>query len=177
MAKQYYDQKINKNTDWGGDASTGGLQVKGSRVQEYIKGEIADLHAADTAAEKANPSIFGGFVDNVSLKNTDAGSNYVKVVYDTTRHMFFAVTLENEVEKYHRQYDKWAVYNDGDFPSAHPYEGKLYVYGTGIYLWNGEALVSITATASEQDVRGIVTDYTSSVEPEPEPEPEPEENS
>lgn len=47
MAKDYYDQKIGPNTDWGGDASTGGKQVKGSRVQEYIKGEIADLHAAD----------------------------------------------------------------------------------------------------------------------------------
>ena len=43
MAKEYYDQKIGPNTDWGGDSSTGGKQVKGSRVQEYIKGEIAEL--------------------------------------------------------------------------------------------------------------------------------------
>lgn len=48
MAKEYYDHKIGPNTDWGGDSSTGGLEVKGNRVQEYIKGEIADLHAADT---------------------------------------------------------------------------------------------------------------------------------
>ena len=48
MAKQYYDQKINKNTDWGGDRSTGGLQVKGSRVQEFIKDELnASLRKED----------------------------------------------------------------------------------------------------------------------------------
>lgn len=168
MAKEYYHGTITDQTDWGGDNSTGGLQVGGDRIQEWIKGKVSALEGADADAEVKNPSIFGGFVDNVSLKNTDAGSDYIKVVYDRTRHMFFAVTLENEVEKYHRQYDKWAVYNDGNFPSAYPYEGKLYVYGTGIYLWDGEQLVSITAIASEQDVRSIVTDYISSVEPEPE---------
>ena len=39
MAKQY-DNKITRNTDWGGDASTGFLPVKGSRVQEFIKDEL-----------------------------------------------------------------------------------------------------------------------------------------
>lgn len=151
MAREYYDQPINSQTDWGGDASTGNLQVKGSRVQEYIKGEIADLHTADGDAEKKNPSVFGGFVDDVSLKNTDAGSNYVKVVYDTTRHMFFAVTLENEVEKYHRQYDKWAVFNNGDFPNAYPYAGKVYVYGDNIYLWSSTALVNSSLTIVENN--------------------------
>ena len=34
MAK-YFDEKINRNTDWGGDESTGNLKVKGSRVQEF----------------------------------------------------------------------------------------------------------------------------------------------
>ena len=53
MAKQYYDQKINKNTDWGGDASTGGLQVKGSRVQEFIKDE---LNASLRKEENNDPS-------------------------------------------------------------------------------------------------------------------------
>lgn len=28
-----YNEKINKSTDWGGDASTGGLPVAGNRVQ------------------------------------------------------------------------------------------------------------------------------------------------
>lgn len=54
MAKQYYDQKINKNTDWGGDRSTGGLQVKGSRVQEFIKGEFDRIDEAITVASEAS---------------------------------------------------------------------------------------------------------------------------
>jgi hypothetical protein len=32
MASKYYDQEINRNTDWGGDESTGGLPVTGKRV-------------------------------------------------------------------------------------------------------------------------------------------------
>lgn len=159
MAKEYYDLPISPSTDWGGDSSTGNKQVKGNRVQEYIKGEIADLHAADTAAEKANPSIFGGFVDNVSLKNTDAGSDYIKVVYDTTRHMFFAVTMEGDVEKYHSQYDQFDVYNNGVWPNAYPYNGKLYVCDDKIWIGNGTGLINTTAVASEEDVRAIVTDY------------------
>ena len=35
-----YNEKINKSTDWGGDASTGGLPVAGNRVQEFIKGSL-----------------------------------------------------------------------------------------------------------------------------------------
>lgn len=149
MAKEYYDQPITDNQKWGGDASTGGLQVKGSRVQAWIKSKLTALEVADADAAKNNPSVFGGFVENVSLKNTDAGSSYVKVVYDTVRHMFFAVTLENEVEKYHRQYDKWAVYNDGDFPNAKPYSGKVYVFGSTIYQWNGTKLESSIMSQEE----------------------------
>jgi hypothetical protein len=174
MAKEYYDQPINDQTKWGGDASTGGLQVKGSRVQEWIKNKISALEASDIAAEKQNPSVFGGFVNNVSLKNTDAGSDYIKVVYDTTRHMFFAVTLDGEVEKYHRQYDKWSVYNNGEFPNAYPYNGKMYLYGANVYVWDGEALLSATTVASEQDVRSIVSNWITEQQPSPEPEPEPE---
>ena len=37
MAKEYYDKEIDKHTDWGGDESTGGIPVKGNRVQEFIK--------------------------------------------------------------------------------------------------------------------------------------------
>lgn len=39
MAK-YFDEKINRSTDWGGDESTGNLKVKGSRVQEFIKEQL-----------------------------------------------------------------------------------------------------------------------------------------
>ena len=37
---EYYDEEINRNTDWGGDASTGGIPVSGGRVQEWLKNEI-----------------------------------------------------------------------------------------------------------------------------------------
>ena len=35
-----YKGKITRNTDWGGDASTGGLPVAGSSVQNFLKDEI-----------------------------------------------------------------------------------------------------------------------------------------
>ena len=35
-----YDKKINRYTDWGGDASTNYLPVAGNRVQESIKEEL-----------------------------------------------------------------------------------------------------------------------------------------
>ncbi|MGN1028844.1 MAG: hypothetical protein ACI4P7_01995, partial [Bacilli bacterium] len=37
MSKKVYDGEINKNTDWGGDSTTGNLPVSGRRVQEFIK--------------------------------------------------------------------------------------------------------------------------------------------
>ena len=37
---KYYDEEITRNTDWGGDESTGGLAVSGGRVQEWLKNEI-----------------------------------------------------------------------------------------------------------------------------------------
>ena len=37
---KYYDEEITKETDWGGDESTGGLAVSGGRVQAWLKNEI-----------------------------------------------------------------------------------------------------------------------------------------
>lgn len=39
MAELWFD-KINRNTDWGGDASTNNLPVAGSAVQDFIKSEL-----------------------------------------------------------------------------------------------------------------------------------------
>ena len=39
MAK-VFDEPITRNTDWGGDESTGGLKVSGRRVQEFIKDSL-----------------------------------------------------------------------------------------------------------------------------------------
>ena len=40
MAEELYDKEINFDTDWGGDESTGGIKVKGNRVQEFLKKEL-----------------------------------------------------------------------------------------------------------------------------------------
>ena len=112
--------------------------------------------------------MFAGFVDNVTLKNQDAGSDYVKVVYDVTRHTFLAVTMDGTTEKYHRQYDDFAVYNDGTWPNSHPYSGKVYICGANTYVYDGSELVSTSQVATEESVRAIVSGY----EPAPEPESE-----
>ena len=166
MAKQYYDQKINKNTDWGGDSSTGGLQVKGNRVQEFIKEQLQNLEDADAAAAVKNPSVFGAFVEDVSPKaaTSDAGSDYDMVVYDTVKHQFFAAKTVEETTTYYRKFDKFDEYNEGSYTNAHPYEGKLYICGNNIYAYDGEALESTAKVATEESVRAIVSGY----EPTPE---------
>ena len=37
---KYYDEAITRDTDWGGDTSTGNIPVSGGRVQEWLKTEI-----------------------------------------------------------------------------------------------------------------------------------------
>ena len=37
---KYYDDEITRDTDWGGDESTGNQPVSGGRVQEWLKNEI-----------------------------------------------------------------------------------------------------------------------------------------
>lgn len=37
---EYYDEAITRDTDWGGDESTGNQPVSGGRVQEWLKNEI-----------------------------------------------------------------------------------------------------------------------------------------
>lgn len=170
MAKEYYDQKINKNTDWGGDTSTGGLQVKGSRIQEFIKEQLQNLEDADGAAAVKNPSVFGAFVEDVSPKSasTDAGSDYDMVVYDKVKNQFFAAKTVEEVTTYYRKFDKFEVYNDGTYSNCHPYNGKLYVCGAEVYLYDGTGLSDMKPLSTEESVRAIVSGYT----PEPTPESE-----
>ena len=40
MAKQIWNNSINKHTDWGGDSSTNNLPVSGEKVQEFIKNSL-----------------------------------------------------------------------------------------------------------------------------------------
>lgn len=53
MAKEYYDQPITAATTWGGDRTTGGKQVKGKRIQDWIKAELA---ASLRFSQNSNPS-------------------------------------------------------------------------------------------------------------------------
>ena len=52
MAKQTWNNPIDKNVDWGGDDSTGGLPVSGEMVQKFIKDSLngkAGLFYYDTS--------------------------------------------------------------------------------------------------------------------------------
>lgn len=42
MAK-FYDKEINIDTNWNGDSTTGGMRVKGNRVQEFIRNTLKSL--------------------------------------------------------------------------------------------------------------------------------------
>lgn len=53
MAKQVWDNPIDKNTDWGGDESTGNAPVSGGRVQQFIK-ETFDKKAGVFYYDNAN---------------------------------------------------------------------------------------------------------------------------
>lgn len=82
MAINGYDKKVNKHQDWGGDNSTGGLPVLGSRVQEFIKEQLenrigvlyydsannryiafADEENRDAYIETSDPSLVLGTFD------------------------------------------------------------------------------------------------------------------
>lgn len=170
MAKEYFDQKIDRTYDWGGDRKTGGLQVKGNRVQEYIQESLDNLGAEDAAAEKKNPSVFGAFVEDVNPKaaTSDAGSDYDEIVYDTVKNQFFAAKTVEEVTTYYRKFDKFDVYNDGTYTNCHPYEGKVYVCGADVYLYDGTKLSDLKPLATEESVRAIVSGYEPKQEEESE---------
>ena len=87
MAK-FYDKEIDKTVDWGGDKTTGNLQVSGRRVQEFIKksleNRIGILHY-DSANNRylafADAANRDAYVDNPSrteliLGTFDAPFNY-----------------------------------------------------------------------------------------------------
>jgi hypothetical protein len=94
MAKQY-DNKITRNTDWGGDASTGFLPVKGSRVQEFIKDELNTKIGAVYKPEGINVVYYfaneddkAAFIDtgdeSLVLSSYEMKSNYdVKIDQDS----------------------------------------------------------------------------------------------
>lgn len=164
MAKQYYDQPITASTKWGGDSSTGGKQVKGSRVQEWIKGQfVSILEALATASGNINtnaaaittlttligkrtPAVFGGFVEDVEAENSTYDT-CDSVVFDTAKGYFLGViTL---TRKYYKTFPGKENYNNGTYPNFAPYTDKVYIYGADTYVWDGEKLTCTTDSLRE----------------------------
>lgn len=96
MAKKIYDEKIDKNTEWGGDASTGGLPVAGRRVQEFIKKQLdskAGVFYYDTTNNRylvfADEETKARYLENTTLSELilgafDAPFNYsAKIVLES----------------------------------------------------------------------------------------------
>lgn len=77
MAKPIYNNKITRDTDWGGDASTGGAPVSGTRVQEYIKEEITTLDEG-----KADKSMFVVISDTQYEALAEKDDNVFYYIYE-----------------------------------------------------------------------------------------------
>ena len=106
MANKVYNEKIDKHQDWGGDDSTGGLPVAGSRVQEFIKEQLngkagifyydssnnryivfSDAENRDTyLADTTKTDLIIGTFDapfNYSAQITMSSPTYVAILADT----------------------------------------------------------------------------------------------
>lgn len=55
---EYYDGEINRNTDWGGDASTENTPVSGGRIQEWLKNEINGKYGVIRVSSSINENNF-----------------------------------------------------------------------------------------------------------------------
>ena len=58
MAKQIWNEPINKSVDWGGDSNTNGLPVSGAMVQKFIKDSLNEKHGASYFEPTTNTMIF-----------------------------------------------------------------------------------------------------------------------
>lgn len=58
MAKQIWNEPINKNVDWGGDSNTNGLPVSGAMVQKFIKDSLNEKHGASYFEPTTNTMFF-----------------------------------------------------------------------------------------------------------------------
>lgn len=74
MAKKIYDEEINEKTDWGGDESTGGAPVSGRRIQEFIKGQLAESKSKSDKLES----------DIQKIQDSLAGSDYTATINVST---------------------------------------------------------------------------------------------
>lgn len=98
MAEELYDQKISFETDWGGDESTGGLKVKGSRVQEFIKDELSNrpikkikTQVGIQEAEEAPVELDGSVTINIPTIEVDDQLNDVSTNPPTSKAVYNAI--------------------------------------------------------------------------------------
>lgn len=119
MAINGYDKKVNKHQDWGGDNSTGGLPVLGSRVQEFIKEQLenrigvlyydsannryiafADEENRDAYIETGDPSLVLGTFDapfNYSAEITLTTPTYNAVFFGSIgNYIDFTFDIKNK---------------------------------------------------------------------------------
>ena len=120
MAKKTWNNPIDKNTDWGGDASTGNLPVSGAMVQRFIKESLdgkAGVFYYDTAnnrylvfadaetrdaylADPAQTSLILGTFDapfNYSAEITLTSPAYNAVFLDSTgNYLDFTFDIKNK---------------------------------------------------------------------------------
>ena len=66
MAKQTWNEPINKNVDWGGDSNTNGLPVSGGMVQKFIKDSLNEKHGASYFEPTTNTMFFFASKDDLA---------------------------------------------------------------------------------------------------------------
>lgn len=95
MAKKFYDKKIDKTTDWGGDESTNNLPVSGKRVQEFIKNALENKMGTIHYDDSNNRYLVFADEENRDLYLADpiAGAQYVMGTFDAPANYFAEITM------------------------------------------------------------------------------------
>lgn len=94
MAEETYNEKINRNTNWGGDASTGFIPVSGERVQEFIKDELNSKIGAVYKPEGGNVVYYFANEDDKEAFIETEDESYVLSSYETESK--YEVTINQE---------------------------------------------------------------------------------
>ena len=162
-----YNQKIGRNTDWGGDATTGGLPVAGGRVQEFIKEELNSKFGSvflDTGTSKylcfANEETqreyeLTGNADLI-LGSFEAISNYSVGIIDTTENKSVLATRKNNTLSF-----KFNVINNNThIPTGEPVKIE-YTFNNGgtILTFTEEVYPHDLDEESYTPVSFIIDDY------------------
>ena len=134
MAELWYND-INRNVDWGGDASTDNLPVAGSAVQKFIKSELNNKIGVIYHDEVSSSHLCFAHEDDLQEYLNDRSKTYLilssfiapssykaKVVVDS----YYKAVLINSQENY-LTFDYEITNND---------EILIYKGREGEYVWN-----------------------------------------